>query len=64
MEKLLILLLVVGCAPFEPIPGLCYTDKTGTYLCMEEEEEKEEPTKWDECKIWTNAEVWSQCMIS
>ena len=63
MEKLIILLLVVGCAPFEPIPGLCYTDKTGTYLCMEKEE-KEEPTKWDECKIWTNAEVWSQCMLS
>ena len=37
MEKLIILLLLVGCAPFEPIPGLCYTDKTGTYLCMEEE---------------------------
>ena len=62
MEKLLILLLLVGCAPFEPIPGLCYTDKTGTYLCMEEEE-KEEPTKWAECKKWTDAEVWSQCML-
>ena len=62
MEKLLIiLLLVVGCAPFEPIPGLCYTDKTGTYLCMEKE--KEEPTKWAECKKWTDAEVWSQCML-
>ena len=61
MEKLIILLLVVGCAPFEPIPGLCYTDKTGTYLCMEEE--KEEPTKWAECKKWTDAEVWSQCML-
>ena len=61
MEKLLILLLLVGCAPFEPIPGLCYTDKTGTYICMEE---KEEPTKWEECKIWTDAEVWSQCMMS
>ena len=61
MEKLIILLLVVGCAPFEPIPGLCYTDKTGTYLCMEEE--KEEPTKLAECKKWTDAEVWSQCML-
>ena len=63
MEKLIILILLVGCAPFEPIPGLCYTDKTGTYLCMEKEE-KEELSKWEECKIWTNAEVWSQCMLS
>ena len=29
-----------------------------------EKEEKEELSKWEECKIWTNAEVWSQCMLS
>ena len=27
------LLLFSSCAPLEPLPGLCYTDKKGTYLC-------------------------------
>ena len=30
---ILFLLLFTGCAPLEPLPGLCYTDKKGTYLC-------------------------------
>ena len=34
MKKLiLILLLLQGCTIFEPIEGLCYTDKKGTYIC-------------------------------
>jgi hypothetical protein len=29
-----IFLLFVGCAQiYEPVQGLCYTDKTGTYVC-------------------------------
>ena len=60
MEKFIILLLLIaGCTPFEPIPGLCYTDKTVTYICMDDE-----PSKWEECKKWQDGEVWSQCMIS
>ena len=43
----------------EVLDGLCYSDKTGTYICMDEE-----PTKWEECKKWQDGEVWSQCMIS
>lgn len=31
-----ILFFVYGCAPFEVLPGLCYTDKDGTYLCPED----------------------------
>ena len=27
------LLILLGCQPLQIIPGLCYTDKTGTYLC-------------------------------
>ena len=27
------LILLLGCQPLQIIPGLCYTDKTGTYLC-------------------------------
>ena len=29
----LIMFGLPGCQPFEPLPGLCYTDKTGTYIC-------------------------------
>ena len=25
---------------------------------------KDESNKWQECKIWTDSEVWSQCMVS
>ena len=27
------LLLLASCSVLHPLPGLCYTDKTGTYLC-------------------------------
>ena len=27
--------LLVSCSVLNPLPGLCYTDKTGTYLCDE-----------------------------
>ncbi len=27
------ILFITSCAVHEPLPGLCYTDKTGTYLC-------------------------------
>ncbi len=27
------ILFMTACAVYEPLPGLCYTDKTGTYLC-------------------------------
>ena len=34
MKKLiLILLLLQGCSALEILPGLCYTDKEGTYIC-------------------------------
>ena len=41
---LIILLLLQGCSIHNPLPGLCYTDKTGTYLCPEEYPD-EEPQK-------------------
>ena len=36
MKKIfaLMALTAVSCAVYEPIPGLCYTDKTGTYICI------------------------------
>jgi len=36
---LIILLLLQGCSIHNPLPGLCYTDKTGTYLCPNEGED-------------------------
>jgi len=30
-------IMIIGCAVYHPLPGLCYTDKTGTYLCPIEE---------------------------
>ena len=25
--------LLFSCSVYEPLPGLCYTDRTGTYVC-------------------------------
>ena len=37
MKKLILLLLFLqSCSVMHPLPGLCYTDKSGTYLCDEE----------------------------
>ena len=34
MKKLILLLVLLqGCSALEVLPGLCYTDKEGTYLC-------------------------------
>ena len=37
MMIVIINLIIIGCAIYEPLPGLCYTDKTGTYVCPKEE---------------------------
>ena len=33
-------ILMTACAVHKPIPGLCYTDKTGTYLCDEQDQKE------------------------
>ena len=33
----LLTLLMTSCSPLEVLPGLCYTDKDGTYLCRTEQ---------------------------
>ena len=65
MEKLIILLLLVGCTPFEPLPGLCYTDKTETYLCPKEEALKVEKKKYtakEICFPYSGTDWWFECM--
>ena len=38
-----------GCSVLEPLPGLCYTDKTGTYLCepAANSQQHEVPTSYE-----------------
>ena len=60
-------LLFSGCAPFEPIPGLCYTDKTGTYVCMDSKEhkeyiEKKKYTAKEICSPYLGTDWWFECM--
>ena len=54
---ILFLLLFGGCAPLEPLPGLCYTDKTGTYLCPKDEKEKR-----INCSHLQGEDEWFLCM--
>ena len=73
--KYLSLLLVVGvmlsCSHVEVLPGLCYTDRTGTFLCPELEEDiKLDPIRdlEDEnlCEIWKNVddpEPYMNCIL-
>ena len=30
--------LLFSCSVYQPLDGLCYTDNTGTYVCLKEEE--------------------------
>ena len=52
---ILFLLLFTGCAPLEPLPGLCYTDKKGTYLCHApaNSQQHEVPTSYEPKSINT-----------
>jgi hypothetical protein len=64
---ILFLLLFSGCAPLEPLPGLCYTDKTGTYVCMDSKEHKEyiEKKKYTAkqiCLPYAGTDWWFECM--
>ena len=45
----LMFLLMFGCSVHEPIPGLCYTDKKGTYLCdaAANSQQHEVPTSYE-----------------
>ena len=73
---IVILLLCTSCTVYEPLPGLCYTDKTGTYVCLKDcsqyegvgwficTDNNKEFKKWEECKQWTDSEIWAQCMIA
>ena len=65
MKILLITLLLISCAStIEVLDGLCYNDKDGTYICIEEEPSPHDE-KWNSCRPWLNVdgEIWSNCMV-
>ena len=58
-----------GCKPLEILPELCYTDKTGTYLCPEEETiyidpPKQEYDRTNTCMMMygIDPDQWRLCM--
>jgi len=61
--SLSLLIFLVSCSHVELLPGLCYTDKEGSFLCDELEPKKEpiilDPIKEEEldsCDIWKNVD--------
>ena len=66
---LLAIIPIFGCSAIEILPGLCYTDKTGTYLCPEEENLYIDPVPMEydrphNCSMYygLDEEQWLWCM--
>ena len=66
----LLLLSLSSCSTIEPIEGLCYNDKDGTYLCPEKEEEPERDMEefnpiYEYCEPWEfDPEAWMNCIMN
>ena len=64
-----ILLFLVSCSHKEILPGLCYNDRHGTYMCPEEDYESDmeelEPI-YEACADWEShsGEAWMQCIMN
>ena len=66
MKILLITLLLISCAStIEVLDGLCYNDKDGTYICIEEDKPSPHDERWNACEPWLNIgdTVWADCMV-
>jgi len=66
MKIFLITLLLTSCAnTIEVLDGLCYNDKEGTYICIEDKNPSPNNERWNSCRPWLNVdgEVWSNCMV-
>jgi hypothetical protein len=66
---LLAIVPIFGCSAIEVLPGLCYTDKTGTYICLEEKKLYIDPipAEYDRphtCNMYygLDQEQWLWCM--
>lgn len=53
-----VVLLLASCSTIEVLPGLCYNDRDGTYLCPVKEPPviEEIVVKENACEIWRNVD--------
>ena len=72
MMMSLSMIIINGCAAKEILPGLCYKDKEGTFLCPEIEKEKKEPiylepirNQYEHCEPWLPhmPEAYMECIL-
>jgi len=61
---LLLIIPAFGCAQIiNPLPGLCYSDKTGSYVCLEKPTGMPKYDRGKNCVMYTqNEEEWRWCM--
>ena len=63
---IVLILILASCSVHKPLPGLCYTDKTGTYLCSDPEtiDPIPEYDRNDTCRMiyGIDPEQWRLCM--
>jgi len=71
MTAIVMLVGLSSCSVHEPLPGLCYTEKTGSYMCNEdkspyvgEQDMEELQPIYDKCKEFEHdGETWLDCMM-
>ena len=72
----LFLLSISGCSTQVILPGLCYDDVYGSYLCLENKELDEEikleidrdmeelEELYEFCEPWEESSVWYECIMN
>ena len=67
----LVFMSLTSCSTIEPIKGLCYNDRDGTYLCPKEKEVDKPDMEYlqplyDYCEQFQyhGGEVWMQCIMN
>ena len=64
-----IILFFVSCSTNVVLPGLCYNDKDGTYICPEKEDKERDMEEleplYEACEEWTlhSGEAWMNCIM-
>ena len=64
-----IILFFVSCSTSVVLPGLCYNDKDGTYICPEKEDKERDMEEleplYEACEEWTlhSGEAWMNCIM-
>ena len=68
----LVFMSLTSCSTIEPIQGLCYNDRDGTYICPESYPPKQERDMeeleplYKACEEWEShdGESWMQCIMN